>query len=180
MLLIAGQDTTASILVYCYHLLATHPEALQKLRDEHTRVFGQDAASAASATTSLRSSDASRHLSSLRYTLGVIKEALRMYPPGGAIRAGSPTVQISDRTGAMYPTEGCLVSLEHHAIHRNPRVYANPNVFDPGRWLDRNSFLKGAFRPFEHGPRNCIGQDIAYVLLKVALVTTVRATSSIQ
>jgi cytochrome P450 len=103
-----------------------------------------------------------------------------MYPPGGAIRAGSPTVQISDRTGATYPTEGCLVSLEHHAIHRNPRVYANPNVFDPGRWLDRNSFLKGAFRPFEHGPRNCIGQDIAYVLLKVALVTTVRATSSIQ
>jgi hypothetical protein len=74
----------------------------------------------------------------------------------------------------MYPTEGCLVSLEHHAIHRNPRVHVNPDVFDPDRWLGRNSVLKGAFRPFEHGPRNCIGQDIAYLLLKVALVTTVR------
>lgn len=174
MLLIAGHDTTTSILVYCYHMLSSHPTAQQKLHDEHTEIFGPDPATA---SASLRSPNASKLLNSLPYTVAVIKETLRLFPPGGAIRTGSPAVQLLDREGTAYPTEGCLVSIAHHAIHYNPHLYPDPEVFDPDRWIggrERRSTEMGAFRPFEHGPRNCVGQDVAFLLVKVALVMTVR------
>lgn len=52
-----------------------------------------------------------------------------------------------------------------HLIHRNPNVWGpDAHLFNPGRWLD-DAYLAGlpvgANRPFEHGPRNCIGQELA-------------------
>lgn len=47
LLIFAGTDSTATIMVYIYHMLAKHPEWRRKLRDEHDEVLGQDPNAAA-------------------------------------------------------------------------------------------------------------------------------------
>ena len=50
-------------------------------------------------------------------------------------------------------------------MHRNPRYYANPDVFDPERWtLEAQAQRpKYAYFPFGGGPRQCIGEAFAWM-----------------
>ena len=117
-------------------------------------------------------------LNQLPYTTAVIKETMRMYTPAGAFRAGSSNVHLRDKKGRMYPTEGCLISLVHHAIHYNPRVWPRVHEFIPERWLVEPGHelypQVGAFRTFEQGQRSCIGINLAYIELRTVLAMTVR------
>ena len=48
--------------------------------------------------------------------------------------------------------------------------------YDPDRWLDTsNPIPKGAWRGFEHGPRNCIGQELAMLEMKIILPLMLRS-----
>lgn len=69
----AGHDTTAIGLSFALHFLWRSPDALRKLREEHDEVFGTDTKRAPEL---LRESP--HLLSSLPYTMGVIKETLRL------------------------------------------------------------------------------------------------------
>jgi cytochrome P450 len=168
MLLVAGHDTTTIILVYAYHILHKNPSALQKMREEHTGGFGPNLS-----RISALLHEKPALINNLPYTLGVIKEIMRIPPPGGAYRAGSPEVHLLDKNGTQYPTAGCHVSVAHHTLHYSPNVYSNPELFQPERWIDKGVKL-GGWRPFERGPRNCMGQDVAMLQLKVVLVLTGR------
>lgn len=83
LFLFAGTDTTASMIVYIYHMLAKHHKWLQKLRDEHDEVFGQDSNAAADALKERPSL-----LNNCKLTLAFIKEVLRIYGPAGTMRSG--------------------------------------------------------------------------------------------
>jgi cytochrome P450 len=172
LFLFAGHDTTSSTLVYCYHLLATHPDCMAQIRTEHNEVFGPN--------TDIYQTLVQKPqlLNKLPYTLAVIKEALRLFPPASGFRAGSPDMTIVDDNGTLYPTEGCNVWAMHLIIHRNPKYWKDPHSFIPERWLvgpDHPLYpIKGAWRPFEFGPRNCLGQTLAVMELKVVLAMTIR------
>lgn len=71
----AGHDTTAIALSFAFHFVQKHPQALEKMREEHDAVFGTDAAAAPSL---LRQSP--HLLGSLPYTTAVVKETLRLVP----------------------------------------------------------------------------------------------------
>ncbi|CAG5158174.1 uncharacterized protein ALTATR162_LOCUS5022 [Alternaria atra] len=62
-------------------------------------------------------------------------------------------------------------------IHRSTR-YWGPDVdeFKPERFLPENAdeLHANAWRPFERGPRNCIGQELALIEMKVVLAMTIR------
>lgn len=64
------------------------------------------------------------------------------------------------------------------AIHRDPRYWPEPDSFIPERWLtskdDPLHPIKGAWRAFELGPRNCIGQELAMMEMKLSLAMTIR------
>jgi cytochrome P450 len=173
LFLFAGHDTTSSTLIYCYHLLATHPESMVRICAEHNEVFGTDREG--TYQTLLQKSQL---LNQLPYTLAVIKEALRLFPPASGFRAGRSYINIVDDNGKIYPTEGCSVWAMHLIIQRNPKYWKDPNSFIPERWLvgpDHPLYpVKGAWRPFEFGPRNCLGQTLAVMELKVVLAMTIR------
>jgi len=171
--LFGGRDTTSSTLLYCYHLLATNPSCLARVRAEHDAVFGPGPSGAHALITS----DPNR-LNQLPYTTAAIKEVLRMFPPAASMREGKPGVELVDDEGRKYPTEGCNVWNLTVALHNNGRYWKDVNKFIPERWLagpeDEMYPVKGAWRAFEFGPRGCIGQTLAMTELKVALVMSVR------
>ncbi|KAF2655142.1 cytochrome P450 [Lophiostoma macrostomum CBS 122681] len=174
LFLFAGHDTTTSVLVYTYHTLSDHPAVLRRLREEHNTVFGSLPGQAGA-----RIKETPSIVNELPYTMAVLKETMRMYPPAGALRHGIPGEYLVDKNGARYPTEGCQISIQHNALHHHPHVWPRVGEFLPERWLvDANHELyprDGAFRVFEHGPRNCIGQNLALIELRVVLALTVRS-----
>lgn len=172
--LFAGHDTSSSTLCYCYHLLSTHPQIRGKVIEEHNRVLGPTVGQAAPQIT-----DNPHLLNQLPYTLAVIKETLRLYPPASSIRNGEPGFSVITADGRQCPTEGLLVWSNHVAIHRNPDFWQQPDDFLPERWLvEKDDPLfpaaKGMWRAFEYGPRNCIGQELAMLEVKLVLALTLR------
>ncbi len=66
---IAGQETTANTLAFCFLELAKNPQIIQKCRDEIDQVLGS--------RTQINHDD----ISKLKYVSCVFKESLRLYPP---------------------------------------------------------------------------------------------------
>ena len=77
-----------------------------------------------------------------------------------------------------YSTEDCVVWSSFHMIQRSPDFWPRPDDFIPDRWLvqpDHELYsIKGAWRSFEFGPRNCIGQELSFFEMKLVLVLAVR------
>ncbi|TVY73120.1 Cytochrome P450 monooxygenase aflN [Lachnellula suecica] len=168
LFLFAGHDVTSSSIVYCFHLLSKNPSSLQRIREEHKSVLGTDA----SALPTMISSRP-HILNNLPYTTAVMKEAMRLFPGASGIRTGAPGVDLVDGKGNRYPTEGKNIWILHQALQRNPLYWKRPDEFLPERWLvgpDHELYpVKGAWRPFEFGPRNCIGQGLVMMELTVVL-----------
>ena len=169
-----GHDSTSSTVCYILHLLATNPNALARIRAEHDRLLGPDL----SAVPGLLKQNA--HLTNhLVYTTAVIKEALRLFPPGGCSRAGSPNVDLIDDQANRCPTKDtAAVFTIHTEMHRAPAYWVRPDDFLPERWLPDCSEelrpMKEAYRAFEIGPRNCVAQDFVMTELRVILACLVR------
>ncbi|KAI1872962.1 uncharacterized protein JN550_003836 [Neoarthrinium moseri] len=175
MFLFAGHDTTATTVAYAYFALYSHPEKLALLRAEHDAVFGADLSQTAeriAANPSL--------LNQLPYTLAVVKETLRLWPVVGTVRIGEPGFSLRHPdTGVEYPAEGFMLFGCSAAVQRNPYFWPEPDAFIPERWTVRDESdplrpVKNAFRPWEQGPRNCIGQELASLELRLILALTVR------
>ena len=186
--LFAGQDTTATLIQWiCYEMSKAghsphHAAILSRLRQEHDTVFGPQPFSALSILSSPATSDSAESIltSKLPYTTAFIKETLRLHPPGATARmvpweATSLSLALPTQPASI---AGLRIYPSLHLIHRNPNVWgADAHIFNPGRWLDDAYMAKipvGAYRPFERGPRNCIGQELAMLEGKVVLASVAR------
>ncbi|KAK0637868.1 putative sterigmatocystin biosynthesis P450 monooxygenase stcS [Lasiodiplodia hormozganensis] len=174
LFLFAGHDTTSSAMIYVFHYLSLHPPCLARLRAEHDAVLGPDRAAAGDVLSAQPTL-----LNQLPYTTACIREALRLFPPASSLRVGGVNTVLVDEDGTRYPTAGCNVWALHLALQRNPAVWGpTADQFLPERWLvgpdDPLHPPKGAWRPFEFGPRNCIGQTLAMSEMKIVLAMTAR------
>ncbi|MCJ1355836.1 MAG: hypothetical protein MMC33_005828, partial [Icmadophila ericetorum] len=174
LFLFSGHDTTSSSLCYTLYLLSTHPRTLSRVRAEHNEVFGPEPNGAAARITADPYS-----LNKLPYTTAVIKESLRLYPAASSTRSGEPGFCITGPDGRKYPTEDCLLWMISHGLHRDPAYWPEPDSFIPERWLVESAGdalypVKGAWRPFEHGPRACIGVELSMIELKIVVVLVAR------
>ncbi|KAL4936560.1 hypothetical protein BDV06DRAFT_233316 [Aspergillus oleicola] len=175
LFLFAGNDTTSSSIVYVYHMLSRHPEALAQVRQEHVRVFGTDISAAAEL---LKSKPAI--LNQCPYTLAVIKETLRIFPPASTSRQGrNDSTALTDRHGNIYPLDRDIgAEIIHPSVQKNPRIWPRADEFLPERFLVEPGHElyphPAAWRPFEQGPRNCIGQTLVYNEMRIVLIMTAR------
>ncbi|KAJ8120402.1 hypothetical protein ONZ43_g2880 [Nemania bipapillata] len=173
--LFAGHDTTAATLCLMFKLLQDNPECLAKLRAEHDAVLGPDPSHAVDVLKK------SPHLLySLPYTLGVIKETLRLNPLAATLRDPPPGFFLTAPGSSLrYPMEGWGVWLSAPGVARNPNYWLRPNEFIPERWTvpdgdPLHPVNNHAWAPFSIGPRNCIGMELALVELRIVSVLVSR------
>ncbi|EHB14339.1 Cytochrome P450 4A4 [Heterocephalus glaber] len=153
-----GHDTTASGISWILYALAAHPEHQQKCREEVQTILGDEA------------SITWEHLDQMPYMTMCIKEALRLYPPVPSVsRELSKPVTFPD--GRSLP-KGIIVSLSIYTLHHSPKVWPNPEVFDPSRFAVDSTQHSHSFLPFSGGSRNCIGKQFAMNEMKVAVALT--------
>ena len=173
LFLFVGHDSMSTTLCYTLYLLSKAPEALERIRDEHDRVFGTDRDSLGSVLAS-----SPELLNELPYTAACLKETLRLFPPGSGIREGVSGVDLVDSDGRRYPTDGMLIWILHTAMHNAPEYWPHHEAYLPDRWLVEPGHElyppKGAWRAFEFGPRNCIGQSLAMMELKLVMAFLAR------
>ncbi|KPI97999.1 Cytochrome P450 4V2 [Papilio xuthus] len=114
-------------------------------------------------------------LSKLKYLERIVKESLRLYPPGPFI-IRKVLEDISLPSGRVFPAgSGAAVSI--WGLHRDPKYWGpDAEVFDPDRFLPERFNLKHAcsYIPFSSGPRNCIGYQYALMSMKTVLSAIVR------
>lgn len=172
LFLFVGHDSEAATIIYSIFLLSKNPDALAKVHMEHETVFGSDV----SAYDELM--EHPENINQLPYTYAVIKEILRLYPPANGLRGGQTGVSLHDEHGRSFPTEGVNIWIIHTAVQRNPAFCPKPHDFIPERWLvEKDHPLyppAGGWRRFEHGARQCIGQNISLMDIKASLVMVLR------
>ena len=144
-MMIAGHETTALILSWAFSLLADNPEAEQTLHEELDRVLG---------TRSPGLAD----LDHLPYTLMVLRESMRLYPPVWTIARKS---LFAGNIDGCHVPENVLVVISPYAIHRHPQYWQKPEEFDPLRFSPGNRQSKYSYIPFGGGHHLCLGANMA-------------------
>ncbi|KAI1176928.1 cytochrome P450 [Nemania sp. FL0916] len=172
LFMLAGHDTTGQMMCWLFYELSREPAVLARLRAEHDDILGPDPDMAAQVV-----SDQPHKLNALSFTSAVIKETLRLHPIASTYRRGTATFGI-EYEGTTYPAGNCMVITSPAAVHLRPDLWPRANEFLPERFLVAEDHplrpVKHAWRPFELGSTRCIGEELAMVELKLALVLTMR------
>jgi cytochrome P450 len=153
-LIVAGHETTASTLNWTWYLISQHPEVERNLVDEVNSVTFSDF------------EDLPRFL----YTRQIINEAMRLYPPGWLLTWKALS---DDYLREYFVPAGTEIYVPPYFIQRNPKMWKNPDQFDPDRFRANDSKLRHrmAMIPFSAGPRNCIGEHLARTEMQIHLLT---------
>ncbi|KAF7511783.1 hypothetical protein GJ744_003514 [Endocarpon pusillum] len=173
-LLLGGHDTTATTIAYTYYLLSQHPDILSAIRSEHSTAFSPSIKTTASL---LESGQASKLLSNsnLPFTTAVIKEVLRLFPTGSTIRMSSdPATETLSYQSQSLPLTNHALWISHYGIAHREDLFPDPAAFDPYRFMPGKEVPRDAWRPFEKGPRNCVGMELAMLEIKAVLALTLR------
>jgi cytochrome P450 len=156
----AGHETTAVALTWTLYLIANDAETQQRLVEEVRSVAGDAPLSAA-------------HVEQLVFHEQVIKEAMRLYPPVALLqRRAVRDVDLGPVSLNAGEEAVCLI----YCMHRNKRVWDQPEFFIPERFAPETSSGRHrfAYMPFGGGPRICIGMKFAYLEAAAILASLVR------
>ena len=148
----AGADTTAETLTYLIWQISRpgFEHVQEKLRAE-VKTIQYD-------STGM---PALRPVDKLPYLDAVIKETLRVYPaiPMSEQRTAPPK---GATIYGIHVPQGTICSLQPYTENRDPRVFPDPEKFDPERWMiDHDSEhykeMNRRMWAFSSGGRMCIG-----------------------
>lgn len=165
LIIAAGSDGVGLTLSACVFYLLANPSCFQRLVKEVREAF------------SSKEEIVNPKLNTLEYLHACIEETLRLNPPKASslpreVLKGGLTID-----GHFIP-EGVTLGSPLYVLHHDPEVFLEPWEFRPERWIASKSSAtsseklakaKATSIPFLTGPLNCIGKNMSYIALKLAL-----------
>ena len=152
ILFVAGYETTANTLAWCFHSLRENIEVQERVTQEAkgSKEFSMG------------------QLMQPDYLGQVLDETMRKYPAAWIL---DRVALEDDSVDGVEIRKGDLVGLYVYGTHRNPQFWPEPDKFDPDRFLPelKKSYASYSFFPFGGGPRMCIGYHFAYMEMKIAV-----------
>ncbi|XWS74812.1 hypothetical protein CRYUN_Cryun01aG0029900 [Craigia yunnanensis] len=158
-LLVAGYETTSTIMTLAVKFLTETPSALAQLKEEHEGIRAKKSESEA-----LEWSD----YKSMPFTQCVVNETLRVANIiSGVFRRAMTDINIK---GYTIP-KGWKVFASFRAVHLDHDHFKDARTFNPWRWQNNSGLSSpgNVYTPFGGGPRLCPGYELARVELSVFL-----------
>ena len=154
----AGHETTANSITWSLFLLSQSPEWCSRVQAEADRELDGDIGGLADRLVETRA---------------VIEESNRLYPPIAAI---SRAALGPDELAGEPIRRGTMVVIAPYVLHRHHSLWADPDRFDPRRFLGaaREAIDRFAYLPFGVGPRICIGASLALQEASIVVATVLR------
>lgn len=143
----AAMDTTVHGLSWALYTLALRPDWQERLARE------------------ARAAGPLPRLDQLSLTRRVVQEVLRLYAPAPLLARSAAVTQ---KIAGHKVRRGQTVIVAIYAMHRHPRLWDEPDRFDPDRFLSERG-LHPAWMPFGTGPRMCIAAQFAQAEIAVVL-----------
>ncbi len=158
---VAGHETSANAIAWGIYLLALFPQMQTRLRDE---------VRAAKPEGPIVFDDL-QHMPLLR---AHIRETLRLYPSAAFFaRDAADTLTLKDVT----IRKGDALFFPVYSLHRNARLWDDPDAYRPERFAPDKTYPRGQFIPFGDGPRICIGAQYAETEIMVLIASVLRNNS---
>ncbi|XP_078144735.1 steroid 17-alpha-hydroxylase/17,20 lyase [Centroberyx gerrardi] len=147
----AGVETTTTVLKWAVAYLIHHPQVQRRIQEELDSKVGGD-----------RTPQLSDR-GSLPYLEATIRELLRIRPVAPLL---IPHVALSDTSiGDFAVRKGARVIINLWSLHHDEKEWKNPELFDPGRFLNKEGtglvIPSPSYLPFGAGVRVCLGEALA-------------------
>lgn len=175
-ILLAGRDTTASLLSWLFHSLLRNPQVYAKLRSTVIETFG---------TYEEPRDITFANLKGCQYLQYCLNEALRLWPvvPGNGRRSNKATTLPrgggADGKSPVFLAPQTEVNYAVHVMHRRKDIWGpDADDFKPERFIGRRSGWE--FLPFNGGPRICIGQQFALTEASYVVVRLLQRFDQIE
>jgi cytochrome P450 len=159
-ILFAAREDPENALSWSLYLLAQHPQETQQLRQELWQVLNGRP-------------PGFEDLQNLPYLDMVVQESLRLYPPTWSLLRD---VQEADEIGGYHIPEETMLLMNIYEAHRLPEFWPDPERFNPARFLPEQvtERPRHAYLPFGFGPRQCIGRDLAMMIIRLVLAMIIQ------
>ena len=165
--ILAGHETTSTWCYWATYCLCRYPEIQERVYQDIVK----HAPRTSTSTTESRDGVIDLEIvEKMTYLDAFMKEVLRLHTPVGMILRHS--TEDEDYGGTLIPKDTRLV-LPVYLLHRSPRYWKDPELFQPERWLRDEPPYSNlyAYLPFSHGPRNCIGYRFATMEAKLIMAS---------
>ncbi|EOA14953.1 hypothetical protein CARUB_v10028299mg [Capsella rubella] len=166
--LLAGRDTTASALTWFFWLLSENPRVVTKIRQEIDTILPRGSSGQESS-----SNDPMECLNKLVYLHSALFETMRLYPPVPIERVSPVKTDVLPSGHKVEANSKILIFI--YAVGKMRTIWGEDALeFKPERWISETGALRHVpafkFLAFNAGPRNCLGKQIAMILMKIVVV----------
>ncbi|KAL6437110.1 hypothetical protein ACFW04_005005 [Cataglyphis niger] len=156
----AGYETSSITILNTLYELALNQNIQDKLREEIQNY-----------NNNKNQKPQYEDINKMSYLDAVFKETLRKYSAIVIGRKSLSSYTFKD-TKLTIPKDQCVL-IPVYAIHHDPKIYPNPEVYDPERFTKEAIQSRDPMHyiPFGYGSRYCIGERIGILQTKLALIS---------